>query len=67
VVIGSEDARDAYGDWRRASAPDVEEDGCLLVRPDGYIAWRSVGPAADDAAKELRGVLDAVLSRTVDA
>ncbi|HEY3754022.1 MAG TPA: FAD-dependent monooxygenase [Pseudonocardiaceae bacterium] len=67
VVIGSEDARDAYGDWRRASAPDVEEDGCLLVRPDGYIAWRSAGPAADDAAKELRGVLDAVLSRTVDA
>jgi 2,4-dichlorophenol 6-monooxygenase len=67
VVIGSEDARDAYGDWRRTSAPDVEEDGCLLVRPDGYIAWRSAGPAADDAAKELRGVLDAVLSRTVDA
>jgi 2,4-dichlorophenol 6-monooxygenase len=67
VVIGSEDARDAYGDWRRASAPDVEEDGCLLVRPDGYIAWRSAGPAADDATKVLRGVLDAVLSRTVDA
>ncbi|HEX5403103.1 MAG TPA: FAD-dependent monooxygenase [Pseudonocardiaceae bacterium] len=68
VVVGSEDARDAYGDWRRISAPDVEEDGCLLVRPDGYIAWRSAGaPDNDGAAKELRGVLDAVLSRTVDA
>ncbi|HEX3588335.1 MAG TPA: FAD-dependent monooxygenase [Pseudonocardiaceae bacterium] len=68
VVVGSENARDAYGDWRRTTAPDVEEDGCLLVRPDGYIAWRSAGaPASDaEAAKELRGVLDAVLSRTVD-
>ncbi|HEY1572816.1 MAG TPA: FAD-dependent monooxygenase [Pseudonocardiaceae bacterium] len=69
VVVGDGDARDAYGDWRRATAPGVEEDGCLLVRPDGYVAWRSPGPPADDAdaAKQLRGVLEAVLSRTVGA
>ncbi|HEX3650412.1 MAG TPA: FAD-dependent monooxygenase, partial [Pseudonocardiaceae bacterium] len=69
VVVGAENARDAYGDWRRATAAAVEEDGCLLVRPDGYVAWRSAGPPADDedAAKQLRGVLEAVLSRTVGA
>ncbi len=67
VVVGAAAARDAYGDWRRATAPELEEDGCLLVRPDGYVAWRSTGAPADDAAKALRGVLDAILSRTVDA
>jgi 2,4-dichlorophenol 6-monooxygenase len=69
VVVGDENARDAYGDWRRATAPDVAEDGCLLVRPDGYVAWRSQGPPVDDvdAAKQLRGVLDGVLGRTVNA
>jgi 2,4-dichlorophenol 6-monooxygenase len=67
VVVGGPDARDAYGDWRRATAPALEEDGCLLVRPDGYIAWRSQGAPTDDAAKELRAVLESVLHRTVDA
>lgn len=66
VVVGGPSTRDAYGDWRRMTLPDIEEDGCLLVRPDGYIAWRSPGPVPD-ASKRLREVLDAVLSRTVDA
>ncbi|MEA5360055.1 FAD-dependent monooxygenase [Amycolatopsis sp., V23-08] len=38
VLIGAPDLRDAYGDWSRLSG--ITEDGCLLVRPDGYIAWR---------------------------
>lgn len=66
VVVGGPSTRDAYGDWRRMTLPDVEEDGCLLVRPDGYVAWRSAGPVPD-APRRLREVLDAVLSRTVDA
>jgi 2,4-dichlorophenol 6-monooxygenase len=68
VMIGGPDARDAYGDWLRVTEPDVEEDGCLLVRPDGYIAWRAGTAPPDDAeaAKRLRGVLDAILGRTVD-
>jgi 2,4-dichlorophenol 6-monooxygenase len=68
VLIGGPAARDAYGDWLRVTEPDVEEDGCLLVRPDGYIAWRAGTAPPDDAeaAKRLRGVLDAILSRTVD-
>jgi len=38
VHIGSATARDAYGEWSRVS--EIPEDGCLLVRPDGYIAAR---------------------------
>jgi 2,4-dichlorophenol 6-monooxygenase len=69
VLVGGEGARDAYGDWARMVTPGIEEDGCLLVRPDGYIAWRSVNAPADDAeaTARLRAVLESVLSRTVDA
>jgi 2,4-dichlorophenol 6-monooxygenase len=31
--------QDLYGDW--AELREVHEEGCLLVRPDGYIMWRS--------------------------
>ncbi|MER6992252.1 FAD-dependent monooxygenase [Saccharopolyspora hirsuta] len=63
VVIGAEGARDAYGDWHRLS--EVDEDGCLLVRPDGYIAWRrATSPDTPEAAaEELRTALRAVLHR----
>jgi 2,4-dichlorophenol 6-monooxygenase len=72
VVIGAEDARDAYGDWGRTTAPGpdgIEEDGCLLVRPDGYVAWRAASAPADqaEAHRLLRAVLETVLSRTVNA
>jgi 2,4-dichlorophenol 6-monooxygenase len=33
------DAVDLYGDWYRDS--EVEEAGCVLVRPDMHVAWRS--------------------------
>lgn len=63
VRIGAEDSRDAYGEWRRKS--EVAEDGCLLVRPDGHIAWRtSSAPDADSAAYgELLEALRTVLHR----
>jgi len=39
-VIGpGQDFTDYYGDW--ASIRGIEESGCLLVRPDGHIAWRA--------------------------
>jgi hypothetical protein len=44
VVIGEDaDAQDAYNVWHAAS--EIEEAGALLVRPDGYIAWRVRGSA----------------------
>ena len=49
VRIGTDTTRDAYGDWSRLR--EIDEDGALLVRPDGYIAWRTrSGPANDSAA-----------------
>ncbi|MNN66072.1 2,4-dichlorophenol 6-monooxygenase [compost metagenome] len=33
------DYADSYGDWARLR--EIEEDGCLLVRPDNHIAWRA--------------------------
>ncbi|MDX2599950.1 hypothetical protein PV330_07885 [Streptomyces caniscabiei] len=38
----------------------IEDDGCLLVRPDGHIAWRArSGPAPDallDAVARMLGI-----------
>jgi len=60
VVIG-EDARDLYGYWRRVS--DIAEGGVLLVRPDGYIAWRHAEPTPSDA--EAAGLLERALQRVL--
>ncbi|KAI0201232.1 FAD binding domain-containing protein [Astrocystis sublimbata] len=51
---------DVYRDWYKTR--DMEEDGCVLVRPDKFIAWRSKTMASDPEAK-LKQVLDSVLSR----
>jgi putative polyketide hydroxylase len=40
----------ADADRRWASAYGVPEDGAVLVRPDGFVAWRCEGAAADPAA-----------------
>jgi 2,4-dichlorophenol 6-monooxygenase len=51
---------DAYGQW--AGQREVEDDGCLLVRPDRFVAYRSASLAADPEA-ELRRVLTQILGR----
>jgi hypothetical protein len=40
----------------------VGPDGAVVVRPDGYVAWRSA-EASDDMPGELRRAMDAVLCR----
>ncbi|MEV4257718.1 FAD-dependent monooxygenase [Spirillospora sp. NPDC049652] len=53
-------------EWLRAAASvnlrahRAPVRGCILVRPDGYVAWRASGPVADPAA-ELDGALRRVL------
>ena len=54
---------DLYEDW--AVAREVGEDGCVLVRPDAHVAWRSA-VLVDDPAAELHRVLTAVLARPSD-
>ncbi|KXF51373.1 2,4-dichlorophenol 6-monooxygenase [Rhodococcus sp. SC4] len=49
---------DVLGDWHRAR--EIGDQGCLLVRPDRHIAWRSSGASADptaDLSHALRSVL----------
>jgi 2,4-dichlorophenol 6-monooxygenase len=60
VRIGAPGARDAYGDWGRLSG--IDEDGCLLVRPDGYLAWRCP-TLADGHADALAQAISRVLQR----
>ncbi|MEV6446860.1 FAD-dependent monooxygenase [Amycolatopsis sp. NPDC051716] len=59
VRIGDPGVRDAYGDWSRLSG--IDEDGCLLIRPDGYVAYRhpTQSPTpAPDLLKALHHLLD---------
>jgi len=60
IVIGSPQAQDLWFDWARIR--EVGEDGAVLVRPDGYVAWRSIdmAPAPRDA---LANVLQQVLAQ----
>ncbi|RVC03253.1 2,4-dichlorophenol 6-monooxygenase, partial [Mesorhizobium sp. M7A.F.Ca.AU.002.06.1.1] len=51
---------DHAGDW--AGAREIRDTGCLIVRPDHHVAWRSETLAADPAA-ELRRVFKSVLAR----
>lgn len=62
-VIGPKaDYSDLYDDWSRLR--EVREDGCVLVRPDMHVAWRSDGLVEDPAAA-LAGVLATVLNRSL--
>jgi 2,4-dichlorophenol 6-monooxygenase len=56
--IGVDGLRDAYGDWLRAR--EIEEDGALLVRPDGYIAWRAARLPDDPTAALTRAYTSVV-------
>jgi 2,4-dichlorophenol 6-monooxygenase len=52
---------DTYDDWARLS--EVQESGCVLVRPDGFVAWRAAERAADCDAV-LGDVLAQLLGRS---
>lgn len=54
------DYHDVYRDWWRNRG--VDEDGCVLVRPDRFVAWRSTKMIPDCEGK-LLSVLDKILFR----
>ncbi|GGG27142.1 2,4-dichlorophenol 6-monooxygenase [Rhodococcoides trifolii] len=66
IVVGEPGTIDPYGYWRRVR--EVHEAGAILVRPDGYVAWRHVGPVWDDteARTTLEHALGSVLGRPAD-
>lgn len=51
---------DVFGEWTRRR--EVDDHGCILVRPDGYIGWRSQH-GVEDAAAALRGAVARILHR----
>ena len=59
IVIGDDiQAQDA--NWLEAYG--LDENGAVLVRPDGHVAWRSRS-GTDDPSGVLRAAVDAVLCR----
>jgi len=60
TVGGNGELGDPDGNWHEAYG--VEADGAVLVRPDGYVAWRS---RSNDSSPldVLRAALDSLLGR----
>ncbi|MNP08745.1 2,4-dichlorophenol 6-monooxygenase [compost metagenome] len=61
VVTGTKGTADLYCDWQ--AVREIHEAGAVLVRPDGYVAWRQSDAvwAADEAASQLQQALQNVL------
>jgi hypothetical protein len=55
-----QDYEDVYFDWSQRR--EVQEDGCVLVRPDRFVAWRSKGMIKEPEEKLLH-VLETILGR----
>jgi 2,4-dichlorophenol 6-monooxygenase len=55
------DALDIYADWYWNC--EIEEDGCVLVRPDNYVAWRARSVSVD-AESRLLEVFRRILGQT---
>jgi 2,4-dichlorophenol 6-monooxygenase len=61
VTIGpGADYEDMYGDWARVR--EMGDSGCVLVRPDNYVCFRSDG-LPGDPARTLTDALNRVLGR----
>lgn len=61
IMIGAGcEFTDLYGAW--ADAREIEESGCLLVRPDLHIAWRQP-TTQPNAEKLLLNALNQVLGK----
>lgn len=51
---------DVYRDWYVKR--DAQEDGCVLVRPDRFVAWRAK-TAIPDCESKLTHIFNHILSR----
>lgn len=51
---------DVHRDWHRKRG--IQEDGCILVRPDRFVAWRSA-KRTQNCETKLMQVLDRILLR----
>jgi 2-polyprenyl-6-methoxyphenol hydroxylase-like FAD-dependent oxidoreductase len=60
TVGNDKELSDPDGNWHEIY--DVDPDGAALVRPDGYVAWRSRS-GASNPQQVLRAALDSVLGK----
>lgn len=58
-AIGTE-IHDHHGEWE--CVREIHDDGCVLVRPDRHVGWRSLS-ARSNAADDLLRVMRFILSR----
>jgi hypothetical protein len=58
--VGGSELGDPEQGWQ--AAYELDPEGAVLVRPDGYVCWRNRAGAADPASV-LREVFDQILSR----
>jgi hypothetical protein len=63
LVSWSQDSMSTANVETREAKREIEEDGCILVRPDRFIAWRSM-EAVDDCEAKLGEVLRKVLGKS---
>ena len=42
IQVGTRDYRDVYATWQAKA--EIKDNGAILVRPDGYVAWRMQQP-----------------------
>lgn len=59
TVIGEAGTQDLYFAWQKIR--EIDEDGALLVRPDGVVAWRSLHSLGDGAQQALSDALADIL------
>ncbi len=60
-VIGPDrDLIDVLGDW--AALREIDEAGCVLVRPDHHVAFRAMRPSAT-ATEDLGAAMEQILGR----
>ena len=58
-----QDYEDTYLDWE--AVREIEDDGCILVRPDRFVAWRSKTMLLD-AEERLTTILKNILASIVE-
>jgi 2,4-dichlorophenol 6-monooxygenase len=56
-----QDNDDVLGEW--TSSRDIGDTGCILVRPDRFVAWRAQ-EATDEALVAFRDVMMRILGRS---
>ncbi|PXW25886.1 UNVERIFIED_CONTAM: 2,4-dichlorophenol 6-monooxygenase [Williamsia faeni] len=66
IVVGTKGVEDPYCAWQKVR--ETHEAGAVLVRPDGYVAWRQTAAVWDEheALNQLQAALSSVLGVDLD-